>query len=203
MERIDGVEEKKGEVMKLIYYTADLHIGHTNVLRHCDRPFISVDDMNEALIRNWNARIQRLDTVYIIGDLFFRNKSPAETYLAELKGRKHLITGNHDSSWMKKTDWPGFFESVNPLQTIRDSGRLITMCHYPMMTWPGRDSYMVFGHIHNSTSASFWPLIRDNPRMLNAGVDVNHFFHVTLEEMVQNYERFKARSDKPRDEHNK
>ena len=102
----------------MIYYTADLHIGHTNVLRHCDRPFINVEDMNEALIRNWNARINRLDTVYIIGDLFFRNKVPAETYLSVMKGRKHLITGNHDSSWMKKTNWPVFFESVNAFQTI-------------------------------------------------------------------------------------
>jgi len=50
---------------------------------------------------------------------------------------------------------------------------------------------MVYGHIHNSTAAGFWPLIRDNPHMLNAGVDVNGFFPVTLDEMIQNNERFK------------
>ena len=133
----------------MIYYTADLHLGHANVIRHCDRPFKSVDEMDEALIRNWNSRIHHLDTVYIVGDLFFRNRRPCEACLAELKGRKHLITGNHDSSWMKKTDWPGFFESVNSLLTMKDNGRLITLCHYPMMTWPDsrRDSFMVYGHI--------------------------------------------------------
>ena len=51
--------------------------------------------------------------------------------------------------------------------------------------------YMVFGHIHNSTGAGFWPLIRANPRMLNSGVDINGFVPVTLEEMIQNNERFK------------
>ena len=124
----------------MIYYTADLHLGHANVIRHCDRPFRSVDEMDEALIQNWNSRVHRLDTVYIVGDLFFRNRRPCEECLAELKGRKHLITGNHDSSWMKKTDWPGFFESVNSLLTMKDNGRLVTLCHYPLMTWPDRQS---------------------------------------------------------------
>ena len=186
----------------MIYYTADLHLGHANVIRHCDRPFRSVDEMDEALIQNWNSRVHRLDTVYIVGDLFFRNRRPCEECLAELKGRKHLITGNHDSSWMKKTDWPGFFESVNSLLTMKDNGRLVTLCHYPLMTWPDsrHDSYMVYGHIHNSTAAGFWPLIRDNPHMLNAGVDVNGFLPVTLDEMIQNNEKFKARSTEPEPE---
>ena len=177
----------------MIYYTADLHLGHVNVIRHCDRPFVSVEEMDEALIRNWNSRVHKNDTVYIVGDLFFRNRCPCESYLDELKGRKHLVIGNHDSSWMKKTNWPGYFESVNGLITMKDNGRLVTMCHYPMMTWPDsrHDSYMVFGHIHNSTAAGFWPLIRANPRMLNAGVDINGFVPVTLEEMIQNNERFK------------
>ena len=97
---------------------------------------------------------------------------------------------------MKKTDWPGYFESVNSLLTMKDNGRLITLCHYPMMTWPDsrHDSFMVYGHIHNSIGAGFWPLIRDNPHMLNAGVDVNGFYPVTLDEMIQNNEKFKARS---------
>ena len=42
----------------MIYYTADLHLGHANVIRHCDRPFKSIDEMNEALIQNWNSRVK-------------------------------------------------------------------------------------------------------------------------------------------------
>ena len=186
-------ENSRKGVIHLIYYTADLHLGHVNVIRHCDRPFVSVEEMDEVLIRNWNSRVHKNDTVYIVGNLFFRNRCPCESYLDELKGRKHLVIGNHDSSWMKKTNWPGYFESVNGLITMKDNGRLVTMCHYPMMTWPDsrHDSYMVFGHIHNSTAAGFWPLIRANPRMLNAGVDINGFVPVTLEEMIQSNERFK------------
>ena len=74
---------------------------------------------------------------------------------------------------------------------------MITMCHYPMMTWPGSrlESYMVYGHIHNNTNADFWPLIRTKARILNAGVDVNGFVPVTLEAMVGNNERFKAKNE--------
>ena len=80
----------------MIYYTADLHLGHENVIRHCGRPFSNADEMDAALICNWNSKVHRNDTVYIVGDFFFRAKRPAGDYLRELKGRKHLLIGNHD-----------------------------------------------------------------------------------------------------------
>lgn len=45
---------------------------------------------------------------------------------------------------------------------------------------------MVYGHILNNTNADFWPLIENSEKMLNAGVDVNHFKPVTFDEMVEN-----------------
>ena len=121
----------------MIYYTSDLHLGHANVIRHCDRPFTNTDEMDSALVENWNARVHRNDTVYIVGDFLFRAKRPAAEYLSELKGKKHLIIGNHDKYWMKKVDLSAWFESVSPMLFITDSGRSATLCHYPMMSWPG------------------------------------------------------------------
>jgi calcineurin-like phosphoesterase family protein len=96
--------------------------------------------------------------------------------------------------------WMKYFESVSPMSSIRDSGALVTLCHYPMMSWQGsgRGGYMVFGHIHNNTNASFWPLIRGSPLMLNAGVDINGFKPATLSELKNNNEIFKlSRPDIP------
>ena len=183
----------------MIYYTADLHFGHTNVIKHCARPFRDADAMDSALISNWNDRVRKSDTIYIVGDLFYRNRRSVLDYLAHLPGHKHLILGNHDCSWIKKTsgEWMMYFESVSNLLECRDQGRSVVLCHYPMMTWrdSGRGAYMVYGHIHNSINASFWPLIRGNPLMLNAGVDVNDFQPVTLDEMKVNNERFKGDHD--------
>lgn len=85
----------------MIFFTSDLHLGHANVICHCNRPFASVEEMDETLIRNWNQRVKTNDTVYVLGDLMFRNQKPPEEYLDRLKGRKHLITGNHDRDWEK------------------------------------------------------------------------------------------------------
>ena len=168
-------------------------MGHENVIRHCDRPFADADEMDAALIRNWNDRVHWNDTVYIVGDFLFRAKQPADEYLNELKGRKHLLIGNHDKYWMKKVDLTKWFESVSSMLTVTDSGRSATLCHYPMMTWPSasKGSYMIYAHIHNNTNADYWPLILANRQMLNAGVDINGFAPVTLDEMIANNGRFK------------
>ncbi len=177
----------------MIYYTADLHLGHANVIRHCSRPFADADEMDMVLVKNWNARVHHNDTVYIVGDFLFRAKHPAEEYLSELKGKKHLIVGNHDKYWMKKVDLSAWFESVSPMLFVNDHGQTATLCHYPMMSWPGmsKGGYMVYGHIHNNTDADYWPLIASRDLMLNAGVDINGFAPVTLEEMIENNRQFK------------
>ncbi len=181
----------------MIYYTSDLHLGHANVIRHCSRPFISADEMDAVLIKNWNDKVHANDTVYIVGDFLFRAKRPAEEYLAELKGKKHLIVGNHDKLWMKKVDLSVWFESVSPMLFVTDRGRTATLCHYPMMSWPGmsKGGYMVYGHIHNNTDAVYWPLIASCELMLNAGTDINGFVPVTLEEMIDNNRRFKENAN--------
>lgn len=176
----------------MIYYTGDLHLGHANVIQLCARPFQTVEEMDEALIANWNRRINAGDSVYILGDLALRT-GPLEAHLRRLNGKKHLIVGNHDRRWLRRPELRGHFESVQPLLFLADGSRSCVLCHYPMMAWPHqRESYMVFGHIHNDTSAEFWLLIRQSPLMLNAGVDINHFMPVTLDELLENNARFKA-----------
>lgn len=177
----------------MIYYTSDLHLGHANVIRQCNRPFTNAAEMDKVLIENWNQIVHRNDTVYIVGDFIFRAKCAPEEYLSVLKGRKHLVIGNHDKSWMKKTDLSKWFETVSPMLYVTDQAKPVTLCHYPMMTWPGisRGGYMVYGHIHNNTEVDYWQLIAANNHMLNAGVDINDFTPVSLETMITNNGRFK------------
>ena len=71
----------------MIYFTADTHFGHENVIRFCGRPYTTAAEMDEALIENWNSRVKGNDTVFILGDLFFRSDN-AEEILRCLKGKK-------------------------------------------------------------------------------------------------------------------
>ena len=175
----------------MIFFTADTHFGHKNILKLCNRPFETIEEMNETLIENWNHRVSGMDTVYIVGDMFFRC-SDAEAILRRLKGKKRLIVRNHDSSWMNKVDLNRYFVSVDRLLEISDGKHALTLCHYPLLTWNhAKKSYMIHGHIHADTSADYFPLICNRSNVLNAGVDINGFMPVSFDDLVQNNEQFK------------
>ena len=176
----------------MTYFTADQHFGHFNIIRLSHRPFATVEEMDDELLAWWNAKVKDGDVVYVLGDLFF-HAAAVEPILARLKGRKHLILGNHDGSWTKRIDLSRYFESVQTLKEVNVDGRLLTLCHYPMLAYPeSRRGYMIYGHIRNNTGDDYWPLIQRRSRMFNAGVDVNDFAPVTFDELVANNRRFNA-----------
>ena len=143
----------------MTYFTSDQHFGHFNIIRLCQRPFSSLGEMNETMLERWNAKVNADDTVYILGDLFFRC-ADAEPILKTLAGHKHLILGNHDHTWTKRVRLEDYFESIQTLKEINEEGRIMTLCHYPMLSYPqARRGYMVYGHIHNNVRDDYWPLI--------------------------------------------
>ena len=182
----------------MIYFTADLHLGHEKIIEYSNRPFQTVGAMNSALISNWNIVVNPEDTVYIIGDLFFGGTRSPEEYkqiLNQLSGKKYLVLGNHDNSWSKHFDLSSCFEDVALMMEINYNKKYtLTLCHYPMMSWKddrNGSGYMIHGHIHNRKDDNFFSLIRANANMLNAGVDINGFRPVTFEELIKNNRRYK------------
>jgi calcineurin-like phosphoesterase family protein len=175
----------------MIFYTADLHLGHDNIIKHCERPFSGAKEMNQALIDNWNEVVSNADTVYILGDFAFRSKYSMKPVLRDLKGTKHLILGNHDVGWMKNLDPRDFFASVSDIKQIDDTysqGDIhITLCHYPMLSWNRREygAIHVYGHIHNNTKGLAFETLR-RTKALNAGVEVNDYRPVTLDQLIAN-----------------
>jgi len=93
----------------MTYFTSDLHLGHTNILTLCNRPFSDIDQMDAALIANWNRKVKKNDVVYLIGDVVW-DKKRVGFYMEQLQGKKILITGNHDATWVKKEECQTYFE---------------------------------------------------------------------------------------------
>lgn len=182
----------------MIYFTADLHLGHSNLLKISNRPFTDVEEMDKILIANWNKRVKGNDTVYILGDLCYKCNDP-ERYLAQLKGKKILIRGNHDA-WVDKLEKDKYFITVTSFLEQSLFGRIITFCHYPMLEWRGsrkgaecaRLGYHIHGHIHDRTKG-YAPLFSMH-NALNAGVDINGFQPVTFEELCKNNQIFKEKA---------
>ncbi len=128
------------------WFTSDTHFGHANVLRYSKRPFASVEEMNEAMIARWNARVAPDDEVWHLGDFAFTKKPRA--FFERLAGRKHFIVGNHDHKDTRKLPWA----SIQYYTELRDAPTSIVLCHYPLEVWNKSHfgSIHLHGHSHGS-----------------------------------------------------
>lgn len=168
-----------------IYFTADTHFGHANIIDYTNRPFKSVSEMDEKLIENWNTIIHPTDVVFHLGDFTLFGVESWKYFLSQLNGTKYLIAGNHDKN-ITPTYFNGVFQILNLLikdEEIED-GQRITLCHYPMYSWyqSHRGAWHLYGHHHGTLNFSIekpFPF----PTMYDVGVDNNNFFPVSYEEI--------------------
>lgn len=165
------------------WFSADSHFYHGNIIKHCNRPFTSVTEMNSELIKRWNEKVKKDDIIYHLGDLVcFCSKFKAKETIDKLNGRIHLIKGNHDKPLINDLCLPRF-ESVKDLDTItiQENGKTHTLvlCHYAMRVWNKKHwgVYHLFGHSHGA-------LPEDNSLSMDVGVDTNNFYPYSLEEVT-------------------
>lgn len=149
------------------WFTSDLHLNHDNIRGYCNRPFESVEEMNEALITRWNDRVSEGDTVYVVGDMFLGRPEDAAPLVKRLKGHKVLILGNHDRSRRTMLEC-GFHETWQRKNVQLQDGRRALLAHKPL---PAAviDMYdlQVHGHRHSG------PIV--SGRKVNACVDLWEF----------------------------
>jgi calcineurin-like phosphoesterase family protein len=170
----------------MIFFTADLHFGHANIIRHCDRPFASADEMDEALIHNWNSAIGLNDEVYILGDFTMRPAVEAHRYLTQLNGRKYFIRGNHDRFLKGFNPYMSDFEWVKDYHVLPVEGRRLVLFHFPILEWDQfyRNAIHLYGHVHNSQTSAKRLAALTGPAF-NVGVDMNNFMPVSIYEIFQ------------------
>jgi calcineurin-like phosphoesterase family protein len=173
----------------VIYFTADTHFWHENIIRLCRRPFAGIEAMNNALIENWNGRVTDEDEIYILGDFVFKGKGrEANDILKRLKGKKYLIRGNHekylDDSIFDKTA----FAWVKDYYLLIYQKRKFVLFHYPILEWDGffHDAIHLYGHVHNGGGKSgYMEQFRQlGKRAVNVGVDVRGFRPVSIDEVI-------------------
>ena len=146
------------------FYIADLHLGHSNIIKFDNRPFESVEEMDQTLIDNWNKVVSDEDTVYILGD-FCWSKSELEwaKILNKLKGEKVLIKGNHDLKYFSSSLQP-MFKYIKDYDEVKDNGKRVILSHYPIPFYRGAynpDIVHLYGHIHTTLENNFMEHIRE------------------------------------------
>ena len=132
------------------FYISDWHYGHKNVLGFDNRPFTSIEQMNEELIRRWNSVVSDGDLVYILGDMFWCTPKTAMPIMEQLNGQKILVKGNHDRWHDSKFD--KLFVKIDEYMEIEDEGRNVVLCHYPIPCFKNHFYGWIhlYGHVHNS-----------------------------------------------------
>lgn len=184
------------------YYSADWHLGHPNIIRYCNRPFLKPGDigldgkwtsteraieaakrMNKWIIGRSNSRVKKMDEVKHVGDFCTignANGMPGERtkyegYLEQLNGRWTLIEGNHDPNNKTKCS------SVATIDRI--GGMLVFVSHYPtdsevhdphLIEWVSKTcKFAICGHVHKSWSVKWVPHLYAHQPFLNINVGID------------------------------
>jgi calcineurin-like phosphoesterase family protein len=183
------------------WLTSDLHLGHANIIRYCNRPFRDVAHMDGELVRRWTERVAPSDVVWVLGDVAMGSIGRSLERIAALPGEKHLVAGNHDRCWPghgpKADRWvpryrgAGFTEIVTDAEIDLGEGVVLPACHFPYVgdshdedrftAWRPVDDgrWLLHGHVHER-----WTV---EGRQINVGVDVWDFAPVeaaTLRRLV-------------------
>ena len=147
-----------------IFFTSDTHFGHKNIIKFCNRPYVTVEEMDEDLIKHWNDRVGKHDTIYHLGDFtFYRNENQQRRIIDRLNGNIKLLLGNHDEDLVYLPPRITICDTVTGVKIDHYS---LQLCHYPLLEWDGafRGAIHLHGHSHN-----LWP--QTKYRRLDVGVD--------------------------------
>lgn len=182
-----------------VWFTSDTHFGHARIIELCNRPFESVEHMNESMIENFNALVGPQDLVYHLGDVAMGTLADSLPLVGRLNGHKFLVPGNHDRVFSENK--PAYIERFLPEYQKVFSGvrseyiclrppgaELIDLCHFPFegdsheedryshRRPPNDGQWLLHGHVHDE-----WKI---NGRQINVGVDVWDFRPVNLDEIL-------------------
>lgn len=133
--------------MSETFFISDTHFGHRNILSFCDRPWSTVDDMNEGLIDLWNETVKPGDVVYHLGDFSFIKGTPKNKDIFDrLNGQKFLVLGNHDYKHIRDLPWVKTFEQ----KRMNIDGVDVILNHYPLLDWNRKmhGAVHLYGHVH-------------------------------------------------------
>lgn len=167
-----------------VYFTSDTHFGHANIMRLCNRPFKTIGEMNDTLVRKWNEVVPEDGLVFHLGDFAYGPSGLWDDLLSQLNGRIVLILGNHDLQSLGE-QYMSRFEAIAAQMTMNIEGRKVIMNHYPFLTYSGvyhngkSRVWQLHVHIHsgsmrnNGRDKDRIPLLL--PTQYDVGVDNNDF----------------------------
>ena len=174
------------------FFVSDTHFGHTNIIKYCARPFNNIDEMDKALINNWNTKVPKDGIVYHLGDFAWGSINYWEKIREQLNGEIILIYGNHDDKYLNNKLMYKLFKEVTPQKKIWINKIPIYMNHYPFLCFGGSykglgATWQLFGHVHSNPRSEegldHKRLVNCFPTQYDVGVDNNNFTPISFDEV--------------------
>jgi calcineurin-like phosphoesterase family protein len=170
------------------FFIADTHFGHKRILElsaaHNARPFRTVDEMDSALIKKWNAVVSKSDTVYHLGDFGFCDFGKAQQIFHGLNGRINLIMGNHDRhrsiEWFKNV---GFYQVYEYPICYKGA---IWLSHRPMAMDKNSRYVNIHGHTHSPNRMAECADIMTDNNHISVCVELINYMPITIDDLIQN-----------------
>jgi calcineurin-like phosphoesterase family protein len=158
-----------------VWFTSDLHLSHKKIIQFSERPFDSVEEMDEELVRRWNDVVRPGDRVYCLGDFSFADEERSIKFAKRLVGQKFMVWGNHDKKLRRSHEFMSQWIWQKDLTSIDVTDQKIALCHFPMLTWhqSHRGSWNLHGHSHGS--------LPDDPGALRLDVGVDCWDYAPVE----------------------
>jgi calcineurin-like phosphoesterase family protein len=171
------------------WFTSDWHIGHTNIIKYCNRPFANVQEMDKTILDNFFSVVKKGDTVYFLGDLSFHIEAIKNTLMViSMAGIDfNVLLGNHDdTSAVSRFSHHQFRKNVYRMLDLEIEGQPVTLCHYPMLTFnrSHHGAWQLYGHHHNGGYHKDIPPAVMGKKM-NVGVDIHNFMPVSWDQVKE------------------
>ena len=182
-----------------IFFTSDLHFGHENVIRFDNRPFNTVEEMDEEMIKRWNAKVGKGDIVYVLGDFIWKAATnEAVSIIRRLNGQIILIKGNHDRflhNAAAKKALAGIKDYDDICVTLEDgTTRRCILSHYFIPFYNGHRYQAIHLHGHSHLTEESAEEVRITTELNEKGYDLKiynvgcmywNYTPVTLDEILE------------------
>lgn len=182
--------------MTKVFFTADCHFGHTNIIKYCGRPFKNINHMNEEIVERWNKKVKPDDLVYHLGDFAYKGQLNARNFEHRLNGNIVHVQGNHDKNNGVKTCITSCI--------MEFGGKVAYVKHEPPSLWQNGTieskvialcDMILCGHVHSLWKYQVISSMGKTIPMINVGVDVWDYAPIDIFTVMKFYNKVVRKID--------
>lgn len=161
--------------MAKVFLISDTHFNHFNIIKYCNRPFETIEQMNNTIIENWNKTIKPDDKVFFLGDFGFGTIEHLKELCSKLNGNKEIILGNHDQS-KRPNQWRSIgFREAHKYPIIYRNFYILS--HEPLFMNDTMPYLNIHGHIHGECL--------DGKNHFNVSCEVLNYMPIDFEKLIK------------------